>query len=120
MSYTYVYLDPRKSPPEPFYIGKGSGNRKNDHLNEAKTNNSGNHPKFAKIHKIWAANLNPIVEVLDDGINDDDAFELETFLVAEIGSKYVDGIKNGPLCNMTKGGNGGGCKYIWDDSYYDG
>ena len=32
--YVYVLLDPRKSPPMPFYIGKGSGSRAYAHLAE--------------------------------------------------------------------------------------
>ena len=32
-SYVYVYIDPRNN--EPFYIGKGKGNRLFSHLNES-------------------------------------------------------------------------------------
>ena len=72
MPYVYVYLDPRKPgifeygdykfDYEPFYVGYGSQQtRMRAHLRDAKKHKGSEHPKFAKIHKIWAEGLDPIL-----------------------------------------------------------
>lgn len=110
--YVYIYLDPRKKGKfnyddisleyEPFYIGKGKGNRFTDHLREAKRTNK-NHPKTNKIKKIWKNNKSPIIIKVKDNISEDEAFELEIKLIHIIGRQDL---KTGPLTNLCGGGEG--------------
>jgi len=102
--YVYCYYDPRKSPPEPFYIGKGCDDRYKNHLKEAK--NGKIHPKCQKIQAIWNSGLEPIIEIIDNNLIEKVAYELEIFLISEIGSKFCSVVKNGPLTNFNPGGEG--------------
>jgi len=111
--YVYAYLDPRKPGKyiygeysfyyEPFYIGKGFGNRKNVHLNENK-NNTTNRYKFNKIQKIIREiNENPIIILIEFNLTEKQSFILETKYIQTIGR--LD-FKVGPLTNLTNGGDG--------------
>ena len=48
--YVYALLDPRTTPPKPFYIGKGNGPRAYAHLSE-----EGQGRKILRIREIRAA-----------------------------------------------------------------
>jgi hypothetical protein len=99
MAYVYIYFDPRKTPPEPIYVGKGNNERLYDHLF-----NSSNNILSSKISKIKELGLEPIIEKYIDDINEDEAYEIEKQLIKKIG-KIVD--NNGTLCNYCNGGKGG-------------
>lgn len=113
--YVYTYLDPRKPARycyesvcflyEPFYIGKGRGSRCLDHLKflSRKTNK---HFK-GKLTKILSkfSNMQEYIIVLEGGITESKAFDLERQLIAQIGRADL---KLGPLCNLTNGGEGTG------------
>ena len=102
-----MYLDPRKPCNlilgdqtllyEPFYVGKGSGNRDTDHLNSRGSKNS---IFRAKIEKIKYLGLTPIV-VRVEYFNDEDlAYQKEEYYIEKIGSNYISHIKDGPLTNF--------------------
>jgi hypothetical protein len=110
--YVYVYLDPRKPGLfkygelkfgyEPFYIGKGHGNRcysgiKNCRKIEEKWY------KWKKIKKIKEVGLEPIVIKIIQKITEAEAFLKEKELIGIIGRFKL---KTGPLTNMTDGGEG--------------
>lgn len=107
-SYVYVYLDVRKPgifiyddlefDYEPFYVGKGYGYRAYEHLNEKKVINT---HKSGKIEKIKNFGLLPKIVFLYENIDDDYAKRIEIEVIKKIG-RYP----NGPLTNMTKGGDG--------------
>ena len=112
MFYVYVYLDPRKSGKyvygkykfeyEPFYVGKGHGDRYYDHINRIDCGR--NELKKNKIKKILReTGKEPIVEFVERNINEDVAWKLETQLIKTIGR--ID-LKEGCLTNMTDGGEG--------------
>lgn len=113
--YVYALLDPRKPGEyrygeysfkyEPFYVGKGHGNRCKIHVYEASKNQSKcNHHKCNKIQKIKReTGKNPIIKKLYVNLVEHLSFEYEKSLIKTIG-RYDLG--NGPLVNMTDGGEG--------------
>jgi hypothetical protein len=107
-SYVYIYLDTRKSGKfiyydlefdyEPFYVGKGCGDRYNNHLNEKKVVNR---HKSGKIENIKKVGLLPKIVFICDSVSDDVAKSIEMLTISKIG-RYP----NGPLTNLTNGGDG--------------
>ena len=109
--YVYIYLDPRKPGKyhysevslcflyEPFYIGKGKGNRYKTHLYES---NESNKFKKIKIKKIKDNNQVPFIVILD-GLSEEVAFLKEISLIKLIGRANL---KKGTLTNLTNGGDG--------------
>lgn len=107
--YVYIYLDPRKPGEyfyedlkfdfEPFYVGKGKGNRifRHTYLFKDEVNNY----KINKIKKIKSLKLNPIILKLVDNLNETMAFEKEKEIILKIGR-----LENGPLVNFSDGGEG--------------
>ena len=109
MFYCYILLDPTKPGKfqyenyifdyEPFYIGKGKGNRINQHDNPRDTKTR----KRAKIQKLKKLGLLAIKVKIFEDLSESLAFELEKSLIHLIGRKD----KNlGPLLNLTDGGDG--------------
>lgn len=104
--YVYVYLDPRKRGMykydkyelefEPFYVGKGKGNRYKSHLITKKHYNNFFYNKINKIRK--ETGNNPIIKIIENNLEEKQAFLLEKKLIKDIGKKY--------LCNITVGGEG--------------
>lgn len=100
--YVYVYRNPLKND-EIFYVGKGKGSRKSFHLDEAKKSvGSGSH-KTNTIKSILTAGLEPVIEIIDEQLDEAVAFELEMFLISEIGRRDLG---TGTLTNLTSGGEG--------------
>jgi len=108
--YVYVFLDPRKKGVykfgefefdyEPFYIGKGQGNRIDHHIKYYKITTN-NRCKINKINKIIRLGYFPILLKVKDNLDEAEAFKIEKLLINLIG-RYP----NGPLTNMTDGGEG--------------
>ncbi len=98
MAYVYIYYDPRKSPIEPIYVGKGKGKRMSFHKNRAQ-----NPILKRKLDKIKDLGLEPIIEKFIDNISDEEALKIEIELITKYGR--ID-LKTGPLCNLTEGGDG--------------
>jgi hypothetical protein len=94
--YVYIYLDPRNY--EPFYVGKGYGNRAYRHLVD-----DGDTLKVRKIKKLKRAGYTPVIKFPFKGLSEQDAFDFEKALIFVIGRRDL---KLGPLCNMTDGGDG--------------
>jgi len=117
--YVYVYLDPRKPGNyiygehefnyEPFYVGKGTKYRYNDHIRLANNiikNNILNKKKSHNINKIIQIlnnNLKPIILKLQDKLFESEAFLLEEKMIITIGR---NDLKKGPLTNKTNGKDG--------------
>lgn len=111
MYYIYSISDPRKQynrshlginfEYEPFYIGKGTGNRPLHHLREAK-DETVNNPKVTKIRKLWKLNLEPIITEIIYFDNEKDAYDFEEKLIKDIGSNFCPDVKHGTLCNIVK------------------
>lgn len=100
MFYVYQYVDPRNN--EPFYIGKGTNDRKLDHLKET-IDTTINVRKYYKIQSIKSEGFEPIIQELATFENEEDAYILEYQLIQKYGRKGID--KNGILMNLTLGCN---------------
>jgi hypothetical protein len=87
--YIYAHINPLKN--EIFYIGKGSGKRK-----IRKERN----PFWKNIVKKYGY----IIDILEEGLTETEAFEREIFYIQKIGRRDLD---KGPLVNLTDGGEGG-------------
>lgn len=106
--YVYVYLDPRKPGRynysmvgfffEPFYVGKGRGNRITDGLHRYRPC-----PKSSKLKAIKSSGLEAIPLIYSRSITERAAFDLECQLIADIGRNDLN---TGPLANLTAGGDG--------------
>lgn len=113
--YVYVYLDTRKEKGvykygeyqfdyEPFYVGKGIGNRFSHHLRYLKSNENKYRPNAFKnntIKKILEENKAPDILILEYNLNEDEALELENKVTKAIGLR-ID--RTGPLTNIIHGG----------------
>lgn len=85
-----------------FYIGKGKGRRKYDHLNE-KIQNIKNHLKYSVIQKIYEIKEHPIIDILEESEDEEYILTREVFYIKKYG-KLVD--DSGYLTNLTDGGQG--------------
>lgn len=89
--YVYALIDPRTN--QPFYIGKGKGNRMYHHLKDYTTGVR----KLNVINEIREAGLEPIPTKLIDCLDEDTAYQKETELIKLYGRKGID--KEGILSN---------------------
>ena len=87
--YVYVLVDPRDDSI--FYVGKGTGGRLLAHGDEAllRTGPAGQSGKVARIREIREAGLEPRIDVVRHGLDEDQAFHVEGALI-----DGVDGLTN--------------------------
>jgi hypothetical protein len=77
--YVYLYVDPRDG--KVFYIGKGKDERCLDHLFE-----DDDHPKVQRIRDIFAASLEPRIEMLAHGLRtEQEAYNIEAAAIGLLG-----------------------------------
>ncbi len=118
--YVYAILDPRKPGKyiygdysfnyEPFYVGKGGNyDRFKLHLNESYTEYDkkfvkGGNFRCCKIRKIKKeTKQDPIFMKIEENISEKDSLKLEVEIIKSIGR--ID-LNQGPLTNLTDGGEG--------------
>jgi hypothetical protein len=91
--YVYAYLCPVTE--EPFYIGKGSGDRMVRHLRQSRRDDR---PTFfhRKLNKMMRFGLNPIICIIKDNLSEEEAYASETTLIHLTGTRALG---TGPLCN---------------------
>ena len=100
MFYVYQYIDPISNLP--FYVGKGSGDRKFVHLNETLSSTI-NRRKFYKIQSLRKRGLTPVIIEVGHFENESDAYDLEEKLIQSLGRKGYD--PDGILLNISKNSN---------------
>lgn len=91
MTKYYVYLHKKATDGAPFYVGKGSGKRAHKHHNRS------------VLWKNIVEKHGLEVEIVKDGLDEDEAFQLECALIEQYGRKDVG---KGVLANHTDGGDG--------------
>lgn len=96
MFYVYMLLDPRKNN-QPFYVGKGTGERYNDHLAESLESTS-NIRKYHKIQQIIKSGYSVGVEIVKEFDDEKMAYEFEEELIKKYGRKDYD--PDGILMNI--------------------
>ena len=87
--YVYLLSDPRTN--EIFYVGKGKGNRVFQHLKEDNDSN-----KVKKIKRLKSIGLEPKIEILVHGIDDE-------FSIKKIEASIIDLIGKNRLTNLVSG-----------------
>lgn len=85
--YVYALKDPRSSPAQPFYIGKGTGSRAHDHLVRADETRKGK-----RIREIQDAGAQVLVTRLVDALTEQQAIRLEAELIAAFGTVDTGGL----------------------------
>lgn len=98
--YVYMYFDTTNY--EPFYIGKGYGSRYtiNNHLSSS---------NLHLVNKIKKLKDNIRIHFLHKNLSEVESFFWEQFWIKVIGRKDLS---QGPLCNLTNGGEGNSGKII--------
>jgi hypothetical protein len=91
--YVYLLIDPRNG--KPFYVGKGHGNRVNQHLLGALETELDEVKKIKTIHEIQRAGLEVDHVVLRHGLTEKEAFEIESALIDFIGMKNLTNLVSG-------------------------
>jgi len=88
--YIYAHINPLKN--EIFYIGKGKKDRayRNTYRN--------------RFWNFTVKKYGYIVDILEEGLTEQEAFEREIFYITKIGRRDLG---TGPLVNLTDGGDGG-------------
>jgi hypothetical protein len=96
--YVYLLVDPITELP--FYVGKGKNNRMHDHEYSVKNKKDSINPKLLhKINKILSLGLKIIYKKQLENVTEQEALDLEEYLIGYYG------LKN--LCNISHGGIGG-------------
>jgi hypothetical protein len=109
----YVYALWEEGKDHPFYIGKGKGDRFQQHFQEAASwDGESRFRIMPNGDKYWynVAKLSIIkkdpskikVTIIEEGLSESKAFKLETLMVATYGPSFDGGV----LTNMTWGGDG--------------
>jgi len=115
--YVYIYLDPRKKGPftygeytfeyQPFYVGKGKRGQWLTHLVEARRKFLDDVGLTVKqkilIEIIKVDKIEPVIIKYKENISERESFDLEIDLITSIGRLNLN---NGPLSNLTNGGDG--------------
>jgi len=85
--YVYALKDPRSSPAQPFYVGKGTGSRAYDHLVTPDRTR-----KYARIKTILDAGARPLVDILVEDLTEAQALRLEAELISAFGTEDTGGL----------------------------
>ncbi len=97
--YVYALKDPRQSPANPFYIGKGTGSRAYDHIVTPD-----NTKKYSRIREVVDSGKRPIITILADDLTESQALKLEAELIAAFGTEASGGLLTNSVLPTGLGG----------------
>lgn len=95
--YVYLYIDPRTD--QPFYVGKGKGNRVFSHLDDTSETE-----KATRISELQKLGLEPKIEILKYGLSEKQALLVESTAIDLLGIKTLTNRMRGH--GASKGGRG--------------
>lgn len=95
--YIYFLIDPRNE--EIFYIGKGKGNRINDHVKNARKGVIDNVKKYQRINEIHDAGYEVTLEKKHIYLSEREAYKLERELIADYKYLGLTNIQGGIVTN---------------------
>jgi hypothetical protein len=98
MYYVYILCDPRRNN-QPFYVGKGTGDRAKSHLYET-YQSTANRKKWCKIAAIKRAGLEVYIDYPKTNLNEQEAYDLEASLIKQYGRIGLD--EGGILTNICE------------------
>jgi len=78
--YVYTYSDPRKGREKVFYVGQGKNNRCFEHLDNEK-----NAEFQDRVKAIKSEGLEPLIDILADGLSNDQASAIEAAIIETCG-----------------------------------
>lgn len=105
----YCYFDGET----PIYIGKGSRDRISAHLQPNQLY-AFDYMFYQKLRKMLREKRQPTYRKLLEELSEEEAFFWERFFIVSIGRRDKN---EGPLCNLTDGGEGP-AGYRWDDAHH--
>jgi len=91
--YVYVLIDPRDK--KVFYVGKGKGNRVNQHLLGALDENSQETDKIKRIREIQGQGLQVGLDIIRHELTEKESFEVESALIDLLSLENLTNIQNG-------------------------
>ena len=91
--YVYLLIDPRNN--EIFYVGKGKGNRINQHCLGALNQKTKETDKIKKIRNIQKSGNEVKLEILRHELNEKEAYEVECAAIDLLGKNKLTNIVNG-------------------------
>jgi hypothetical protein len=98
--YVYELSDPRTGVT--FYVGKGCGNRAHHHVAEVRCGRVKNAHKHKVISDIIAAGLSPVVTIISERLNEQEAFSLERDRIRFYGFRQLTNIQPGTLTSIDR------------------
>ena len=105
--YVYLLIDPITN--QPFYVGKGKGDRAKSHLRPSNLQSVS--LKNNKIKSIQTQNREPEIQYIAENLTEKEAWTLEIAKISEYGRINLG---TGILCNHTDGGDGPANRSPWN------
>ena len=99
--YVYIYKNPITF--DPFYVGKGCGNRAYSHLEKAKNIRKGSRESLCIVEcrRLLKDGFEPIIEIIINNLTESEALIIERQFISSFGRRNNN---TGILTNMTDGG----------------